>query len=380
MAVKPFTLYKRKLNSGRVLYYAIFRDESGARLPAVSTGEAKKAAAESWAIKHLNAKKREKAATLADFTTDFFRWGVCPWIARQHAQGRPFSSVMARMRRGHLDRLIIPAFGKMRLGEIKAGRISDFLLKLELSNSSKNQIRNTISIVMEEAVFQELIEYNPVKNLRRFADNYQKRDIFAADELRRLFPEDRGALFDNWAGPYWSTFFFVMLTTGIRLGEIRALFWANVDFTIPALTVTRAVKSDRSIGPPKSREQRAVYLPPRTAAMLEMWRAASRYTAVNDLVFHGRDGQHPIHSHTALDYFRKGLKAAGIETRGRVLVIHSLRHQYNSIMRRAISESALQYMIGHTSTAMTDRYDGAGPLDKLRAFLPEREKIDDAWK
>ena len=380
MANKPYFLYSRKLKSGRSVWYAVFRDDAGNRLPPVSTGEPKKGAAEAWAIEHLSARKRLKSATLDVFTADFFRWGTCPWIARQHAQGRSFSKVMARMRRGHLDRLILPVFGKMKLTDIKAGKISDFLLKIKLSNSSRNQIMNTLSIVMDEAVFRDLVEYNPVKKLPRFADNYQKRDIFTGEELRRLFPDDLEALVDIWVGPYWATFFFTMLTTGIRLGECRALLWANIDFNVPALSITQAVKADHTIGKPKSTKARAVYLPTRTAAMLKDWKGASRHTAENDLVFHGKDGQKPVHSHTALDYFRKGLQAAGIDTEGRILVIHSLRHTYNTVMRQAVSEAALHFMVGHTSTAMTNRYDGAGPLDKLQAFLPEREKIDNAWK
>jgi integrase len=374
---KPHTVYYYRLGGdpGRVLY---------------STGQTNRAAAEDW-VRTLLDRPSGADITLDEYTTDFFVWEKCKWITRQHAQGHPFSIAVAKNRRSHLVQYILPAFGKFKLTEIKTGPIFNFLVKLQrtekadddaliktpLSNQTKNHVKNTFSIVMDTAVFDELIEYNPVKNLKGFADTHAKRDIFNQDELRRLFPEDLNKV---WEGLYWPTFFFTLLTAGMRLSEGRALTWSSIDWRIPAVSITRAVKADGTIGTTKSREQRAAFLPSRTIVMLKAWKSESRHTAENDLVFHGETGQRPMAKKTPWKYFKRALVHAKVKEEGRKLVIHSLRHNYDTAMREAISAAALQFMIGHKDARMTDRYDGAGPLEKLRRFLPERKKIEKAWK
>ena len=48
-------------------------------------------------------------------------------------------------------------------------------------------------------------------------------------------------------------------------------------------------------------------------------------------------------------------------------------------MRRSLPEAMLQFMVGHQSVAMTDRYDGAGPEEKLKGFIKEKSKIEEVW-
>ena len=91
------------------------------------------------------------------------------------------------------------------------------------------------------------------------------------------------------------------------------------------------------------------------------------------------NGQKPINKKTTHDHFVKGLKNAGIDREDRVIVIYSFRHTFNTKMRQLLSEQTLRYFVGHKTERLTDRYDGSTALDRLRAFLPEQGKIDDAW-
>jgi integrase len=74
------------------------------------------------------------------------------------------------------------------------------------------------------------------------------------------------------------------------------------------------------------------------------------------------------------------MERAGIDVGRRWLVSHSLRHTYNTRMRNVLPETLLQYMIGHRSRTMTERYDQALPAETLGELMLVQEQIDGVWK
>ena len=129
----------------------------------------------------------------------------------------------------------------------------------------------------------------------------------------------------------------------------------------------------------KGREVRVVALPSRTQAELSRWRQKSLFPGNDDLIFYGTGADKPLNKRTFGDVFARGLKNAGISTAGRVIVTHSLRHGYNSLMRRSLTLESLQLMVGHRSQALTDRYTQEGPAQLIAALEPEREKVEKAF-
>jgi hypothetical protein len=76
MALKPYSLYKRRLDSGRSVYYVRFRLDDGSFGTGKSTRQTTKTAAEAWAIKYLSSGQvviRENI-TFEDFSQNFFAW------------------------------------------------------------------------------------------------------------------------------------------------------------------------------------------------------------------------------------------------------------------------------------------------------------------
>src|SRR4030042_1964215 len=227
-----FTLVKRTLKMPKphsVYYYRLGGDP---RRTLYSTWQTNRAAAEEWVRAHL-ARPVGADITLEEYTKEFFVWGQCRYLERQQVQGHPISKTVVKMRRAQLDRYILPVLGRDKLTEIKANMIFNFLVhlkiekktgdeivKVPMSNQTKNHVKYTFSIVMDAAVFDELIEYNPLKNVKGFADTHEKRDIFTDDELARLFPKDLVPIWDR--GLFWPTFFFTLLTAGMRLSEGRS--------------------------------------------------------------------------------------------------------------------------------------------------------------
>lgn len=98
-----------------------------------------------------------------------------------------------------------------------------------------------------------------------------------------------------------------MLTSGIRSGEARVLQWKHIVWDQQGILIVQAQKANKAIGEPKAKEIRAVIVPKRTITLLKWWLEQTLYKLPEDYIF------------------------PGINTAGRNLVAHSLRHTYNTI-------------------------------------------------
>lgn len=82
MAYKPFSLFKRlAVKSGKYIYYVRFRDPyTDKRLPAISTGQTSKAAAEAYAVEYLKKGTITSKANInfSQYAQDWWLWDKCP--------------------------------------------------------------------------------------------------------------------------------------------------------------------------------------------------------------------------------------------------------------------------------------------------------------
>jgi integrase len=177
---------------------------------------------------------------------------------------------MADMRVGHLNNHIFEAFGSRKVIEIRPIDIEDWLLNLDKKSNTKNHILGTFNIVMNEAKRLGIIEKNPVDDVERISkSNYQKTDSLSIAEVKELFPKDTDKLREIWKRDDLIVIYFLMISSGIRSGEARALIWKNILWDKAAVLVTQAVKADQSIGPPKTNEVRGIIVPSRTIEILQ---------------------------------------------------------------------------------------------------------------
>jgi integrase len=62
----------------------------------------------------------------------------------------------------------------------------------------------------------------------------------------------------------------------------------------------------------------------------------------------------------------------------RYLTAHSLRHTYNTAMRRAIPADTLMALMGHRDTRMSEHYDHPQIADRIRHLEGARAQIEEA--
>jgi integrase len=393
--MQPYSLYKRKLKDG-LFWIARLRDKNKKITTLKTDSKAResddvygKHKAIEFCENYLREHKQDCNITFGNFTKDFFT-NNCMYVKRSIAQGRSISEPVLKYRRSHIEKYLLPAFCNMQVSVINPVDISDFLLSLELSNQTKNHIRQSLSLIMDEAVFKGIIQYNPVKSVKPFSlksEFRKERDVLSLQEINLLFPQDTNKLYEIWGDQYKATLFFSILTSGMRIGEAAVLQWCHIDFERHILYILQARKDDGQIGKTKTGEQRAVLLPSRTMDMLKAWKEKTPFDSENDFIFYGSDGQGqtPTNRRTANTWFKAGiencekLNKIDLNREERGLCIHSLRHSYNTLMRKKIPEDTLRLMMGHSSEKMTDRYDG-NQLENKVLSLPKVTVIDDAWQ
>jgi integrase len=192
------------------------------------------------------------------------------------------------------------------------------------------------------------------------------------DGIRYLEPEQVEALVANaWAGtegrpsPFQAidaAMFRTAAMTGLRLGELCALRWRDIDWTASAIRVRENYVLGE-FGAPKSRRSfRSVPMADPVAAGLDRYYKASGEPGDDVLVFpdpRPRVAGEPLEKTAVLHRMRKALKAAGLDERHR---FHDLRHTFGTAMAAAgVPMRTLQEWMGHRDIQTTQRYADYAP-------------------
>jgi integrase len=253
---------------------------------------------------------------------------------------------------------ILPVLGNYRIDEIKRKDLKAFFDKLlseGMASSTVSLVRSPISGVLSHALDSELIDNNPLSGLKLDKKNN-------ALQIEPLSKEDVGLLLESikvYEGGIYYPSILCALRTGMRIGEIKALEWEDLDFENRLIEVKHSCRRGR-ITKPKNGKSRRVDMTPHLAETLKNLRVSQmRYTLqkgrpFSDWVFANSRGN-------MLTYkaFRKALtgclKKAGL----RKIRIHDLRHTYATIrLLSGHNIGDISYQLGHSSIKIT--YDTYG--------------------
>jgi integrase len=141
---------------------------------------------------------------------------------------------------------------------------------------------------------------------------------------------------------------------GLRLGELRALRWRDIDLDAGTLNASRSMLPDGSVKAPKTAAgTRTVPLVLPLRRLLVAWRLRSPHTQVEDLVLCTADGG-PVQERSIRRALEDAKQTAGLrETDGR-LSMHALRHSYCSVLATAgLPPTTLARITGHSDPGFT---------------------------
>src|SRR5581483_7708312 len=184
---------------------------------------------------------------------------------------------------------VYPALGGMQLRLINRDVVQDFIstkLRSGLSWRTVKGIRTVLGTVMSAAEMAELIPSNPVRKTRFPRRGPTKRRA-------EIAPERIRELLDALPEPSRSLAWLLVLT-GLRIGELLALRWQNVDLGLGILRVTESVYDGHFDDPKTPESERSIPLATKAVQIL-----AGRKPAATDpraLVF-GTDAGTPLDRH-----------------------------------------------------------------------------------
>jgi integrase len=166
----------------------------------------------------------------------------------------------------------------------------------------------------------------------------------------------------------------IALYTGIRLGELCAMQWSDINFSEGILSITKTLQRIKDTGPnstaktkmvidaPKSRKSiRDIPLPEYLLCLLKQWEKGQPGT---NYVLSGKEKY--VDPRVYHDDFRNYLKQA--EVKG--YTIHSLRHTFaTNAVERGFDVKNLSEILGHSSVRFTLEQYVHGSMDTKRASM-----------
>jgi len=167
-------------------------------------------------------------------------------------------------------------------------------------------------------------------------------DFFSFEEAERFLDA---------ADPEWRPMFTLALRTGLRIGELRALRWDDVDLVAGRLVVRRCDWRGH-LGTPKSGRNRELPLSGDALAALKTQRHLK-----GELVFCAEGGRAWKENEYKWPMWR-ACKKAGL----RKISWHVLRHTFAShLVMKGVPLKAVQELMGHATIEMTLRYSHLSP-------------------
>jgi integrase len=239
-------------------------------------------------------------------------------------------------------------FGNRPLGQITAAELQDWQAnkRATCKPATVNRLMCRLRHMFNRAVEWELLDESPMRRIRFLRENNARLRYLSVDECGRLLDACRA---DNMRG-----IITVALHTGMRLGEILDLKYADLDFVSGVLNVRDS----------KNCESRHIPMDSTVAALLKR----TQPVANCDYVFPNAAGKRWNYSQ---EPFRNVRKRAGLVD----LHFHDLRHTFASQwMMNGGDLYALRGILGHKSIAMTQRYAHLSPAYQ-RAMVDRMETI-----
>jgi integrase len=246
---------------------------------------------------------------------------------------------------GYLRKWILPRWKSYRLRDVKSVAVEEWLKTLPLSNGSRAKIRNIMHAIFNHAIRWEWYSQNPITRVRQSAKRSRIPIVLSIVQIQ--------ALLENLREPV-RTMVLVDISTGLRIGELLALQWRDLDFENLEISVTRSI-SVQHIGDCKTEASRKpVPMDAEIAESLWRWRHNSGYPMPEDWVFASpaKNGKQPYWPGTLYRaHLAPAAKAAGIPGK---IGWHTFRHTFATLLKANGEDvKTVQELLRHATSAVT---------------------------
>jgi integrase len=273
------------------------------------------------------------------------------WVRTyQGRTGRGIRATTLEEYRKDLENDAIPFFGRRRLAEIEPRDIRAFARHLSDRGLAPATVRVVIAplrALLATAAEDGLIRGNPCGGIRLAGRRPPGEE---PEDAKRALTEEQLARVIEETPERWRLLVRFASQTGLRIGELIALRWEDVDLGARRVRVRRRIYKG-TVDVPKSRYG-IRDVPISTALAQELWRfrAASGHPADEAPLFPSTTGTHLNGEALLSRVLKPAVRRADVPWAG----FHTLRHTCASMLFRAgWNAKQVQVVLGHHSPAFT---------------------------
>lgn len=306
--------------------------------------------------------------TLAAFLEGFWDYDRSPYVRDRIAHGQAITRYHCQDMAGRVTGYWVPALGQAIIGAITKIELKTFAAGLadrHLAPATINKIMQAATTALRWAAANDLIADDPTIGLLRFSGSPRARGVLEGEEVAKLFAPEL------WFNDRCRLASMVAASTGLRLGEIRAL--RVTDIGKESLQISHAWNEADGLKGTKTGKAREVPLLPKIRRAL-LDQAALNPHGPAGFIFWGSMPDKPLDGakirhdlEAAFQAMRASgaatgeararvIKAAAREWKERNLTFHSWRHFYASRLADTVDARKAMLATGHASSAMFEHY------------------------
>ena len=250
-----------------------------------------------------------------------------------------------------------PFFGDIELDEINSRIIERYNTEKILEEVSPKTINNQLSVLRKAlACALEWGELQRLPQVKWLKVPPVKVDFLSNVETGRLLADEKE--------PLWNTMVFVALRTGMRISEMLALRWDDVDFEESLICVRRSA-CGKEVNSPKNNHIRYINMTTGLHQRLFTWKHEI-HGKQSGLVFPSPDTGEMLRRSSASEAFERVCKRTDVRKIG----WHTLRHTFaTQLTAKGVPIRAVQSLLGHQSIKMTERYSHVSPDTMRQAVM-----------
>jgi len=248
--------------------------------------------------------------------------------------------------------------GKMKISQVKSLHITEFFKSINnYSDALRKKMRFLLNGAFESAIDNDFCAKNPVRRAVIAKKSQPEKEAFSEKETKIILDFAK-------TDELFGISVYIMLNTGIRSQEMRALTIDRIDFENGVVKIDRAVKRTNELGKPKNGKTRFIPLEEEVAEFLKskLQGRTGYVIGGNDYVTHSgfRGRYESFFSRLNILLEEKGEKAIKIKSP------HSARHTFSTLRQKSgMPVAMVAALLGHSSLAMTEKYTHFGDIDTL---------------